>query len=185
MANIFGNLFNRISTSNVKASAKSAFTWLKGKAKEVSAGKRTSHSVMRPEIGKMYFFSYDPKQKETLPYYDVYPLIFMVDSAKGGFFGINLHYLHPRQRAVLMDALYDLVSDEKYDRKTRLKLSYNILKSTRKFKLFNPAFKRYLWKHVKSNFIEIESIEWNNAMMLPLEQFKKASKNKVWSDSSK
>ena len=31
--------------------------------------------VTRPRMGDMYMFFYDPKHKETLPYYDTFPLI--------------------------------------------------------------------------------------------------------------
>ena len=34
--------------------------------------------VTRPRMGDMYMFFYDPKHKETLPYYDTFPLIIMV-----------------------------------------------------------------------------------------------------------
>ena len=47
----------------------------------------------RVSMGKMYLFNYDPKHKDTLPYYDRYPLIFPVNKAPGGFYGINMHYL--------------------------------------------------------------------------------------------
>jgi len=36
-------------------------------------------------IGKMYTFFYDPKHKQTLPYYDLFPLIFLVDFKDNGF----------------------------------------------------------------------------------------------------
>ena len=57
--------------------------------------------VNRPLTGRMFMYFYDPKTKETLPYYDKFPLIFMVGPAQGGFYGINLHYLPPQLRAKL------------------------------------------------------------------------------------
>ena len=59
--------------------------------------------VTRPRMGDMYMFFYDPKHKETLPYYDTFPLIIMVERAPGGFYGLNLHYLPPVLRAKLFD----------------------------------------------------------------------------------
>ena len=156
--------------------------------------KVTPESVIRSErtrfknrvtMGKMYLFNYDPKHKATLPYYDRYPLIFPVQKADGGFYGINMHYLPHVLRAILMDALYSLSRDRRYDEKTRLKLSYSILNGAAKYKAFRPTFKRYLTNHVRSRFIEISSAEWDIALMMPLQKFAKASASEVWRDSRK
>jgi hypothetical protein len=133
----------------------------------------------------MYHFFYDPKTKEQLPYYDVFPLIFMVGKAENGFYGINLHYLPPQLRAKLMDALYDVVSDKRYDENTKLRLSYNLLQGAAKYRYFKPCFKHYLTKHVQSRFVEVLSTEWDIALFLPTERFRGANKQKIWSDSRK
>ena len=154
----------------------------------------TPQSVIRGEraryknrvtMGKMYLFNYDPKHKDTLPYYDRFPLIFPVDKAPGGFYGINMHYLPHVLRARLMDALYELSRDKRYDERTRLRLSYSILNGATKYKAFRPTFKRYLSNHVRSRFIEITSSEWDIALMMPLQKFAKASSSKVWADARK
>jgi len=142
-----------------------------------------SQAVGRVSMGRMYFFAYDPKTKKELPYYDRFPLIFPFKKAQGGFMGINLHYLPPRLRAKLMDALYGLVTNKKYDETTRLNLSYRVLNGAARFRFFKPTVKRYLTSQVKSRFIEVNAEQWDMALFLPVEQFSKASKQKVWSDS--
>lgn len=139
----------------------------------------------RPSVGKMYAFFYDPKHKKTLPYYDRFPLIFKVTDAPGGFMGINLHYLPPMLRAKLMDALYDLTSNTRYDESTKLKLSYQILKNASKYRFFRPTLKRYLMTHVKSRFLQIESVEWDMALFLAPARFEKMSSRSVWKESRK
>jgi len=134
-------------------------------------------------IGRMYAFFYDPKHKQTLPFYDRFPLIFPVERAPGGFFGINMHYLHPRMRATLMDALYTVTSNKKYDETTRLRISMALLQNASKYRFFKPTLKHYLTKHVRSRFLIVESSEWDIALFLPTERFEKASKSKVWKDS--
>jgi hypothetical protein len=134
-------------------------------------------------MGRMYFFAYDPKTKKDLPYYDRFPLIFPFKKAEGGFMGINLHYLPPRLRAQLMDALYGLSTNKRYDESTRLKLNYNVLNGAARFRFFKPTVKRYLTSHVRSRFIEINATQWDMALFLPVEQFAKASKQKVWRES--
>ena len=63
-------------------------------------------------LGKMFMFEYDPKLAKTLPHYDAFPLIFPFKFYKEGFHGINLHYLPTEWRAILMDNLYDLRTNE-------------------------------------------------------------------------
>jgi hypothetical protein len=158
------------------------------KTKGISAERiysESSKSAMTSTVkmGKMYMFFYDPKQKKTLPYYDRFPLIFPFDKAKGGFMGLNLHYLPPKLRAILMDSLYDLASDKQYTQATKLKLSYNVLKSAGKYKWFKPCIKHYLSDHVRSRFIEIDASQWDMALFLNVAKFEGASQSKVWADS--
>lgn len=135
------------------------------------------------EPGSMYMFNYSPKHKKTLPYYDTFPLIFILDQVENGFMGLNLHYLPLRERARLMDALYSLSSDQRYDEQTKIQLSYNILKGAAKYRNFRPTIKRYLASNVKSRFLKIESVEWDIALFLPTHRFQKASAEKVWQES--
>ena len=131
----------------------------------------------------MYF--YDPKHKKTLPYYDRFPLIFMVEKAKGGFYGINLHYLPHSIRAIFFDKLTDFATNNRYNLTTRLRLSYNLLKSSASLKAFQPCFKHYLSEHVRSKIIEVPASEWEAVLFIPTENFKKKSVSTVWSDSRK
>jgi len=137
----------------------------------------------RPEVGRMYAFFYDPKYKKTLPYYDTFPLIFPIDTVPGGFMGLNFHYLPYMLRARLMDALYDLRTNDAIDENTQLRMSYSLLKGSSRFDLFKPALKRYLNSHVKSRFVEIFANEWDIALMLPIARFEKANQQTVWRDS--
>jgi len=135
------------------------------------------------EPGSMVMFNYDPKLKRDLPYYDTFPLIFVVGPAEGGFHGLNMHYLPLKQRAILMDALYNLTTNNRYDDSTRLKLSYQLLKKASTYKYFKPCFKHYLHRHVKSRKMLIDSVEWDIALFLPIQRFQKASSAQVYSDS--
>ena len=185
-------LFDKILAQGVRAGqipakTQSARTWFRNAAKKVTIAPATlmqedrTQLKNRASIGKMYFFYYDPKHKKTLPYYDRFPLIFKVQNVPGGFHGLNMHYLPLPLRARLMDALYDLASNTKYDEGTKLKISYNILKGVSKY--YKPTFKMYLNAHVRSRFLEVASNDWDMALFLPLEQFEKSSKSKVWKDS--
>ncbi len=133
--------------------------------------------------GGLYLFQYNPKHKKTLPYYDTFPLVFPVGPAPGGFYGLNMHYLSYRHRAVLMDALYDLATNTRYDQSTRLRISYETLKGAAKYKYFKATLHHYLSGHVKSRFLEVSAAEWDIALFLPIARFQKATQDKVWADS--
>jgi hypothetical protein len=134
-------------------------------------------------IGRMYLFMYDPKTKDTLPYYDRFPLVFPFQQAPGGFYGINMHYLPHILRARLMDALYATANNRNNDDTTRLRLTYNILNASARFRFYKPCIKHYLNTHVKSRYLWIPTEQWDTALFLPLERFVGASKQKVWRDS--
>lgn len=57
--------------------------------------------------GEMMVFRYDPKLKETLPIYDMFPLCIPYGkNPKGdGFYGINVHYLNPHLRRLFLERL--------------------------------------------------------------------------------
>lgn len=139
----------------------------------------------QPTIGHMYMFYYDAKHKETLPYFDRFPMIFPYKKVRGGFMGINLHYLPHILRAKLMDSLYDISSNDKYDETTKLRLSYDVLSGAAKYKWFKPCNKHYLTSQVRSRFLYVYPAEWDIALWLPLERFQGASKSTVWADSKK
>jgi hypothetical protein len=185
-------IYNGVRTGQVPARTRAARDWYRNAASEVNGTFQPSRvarqfpekkRVTRPEPGYMYSFKYDPKLKKTLPYYDSFPLVFPVQEYSDGFLGINFHYLPLPLRAKLMDALYTVSSDRRYDEETKILVSYDILKSASKFRAFKPTVKKYLYQHVKTPFLEITSTEWDIALFLPMESFKKASAQEVWKDS--
>jgi hypothetical protein len=135
--------------------------------------------------GSMYMFFYDPKLKLTLPYYDRFPLSIIIDSAPGGFYGLNLHYLNYNTRAAFLDNLMEFGPPKSTESSRLTKLRYNLLSGVRKFKEFKPCFKHYLGKHVKSGFAKVPMTDWEIAIFLPVEQFTKRGKESVWAESNK
>ena len=187
-----------IRAGQVPAKTTTARNWFRSLAEQTSSSPNqiinTAPKVQltrSPEIGFMYHFFYDPKLKEELPYYDRFPLIFPFkrgfarDRAieGGSFLGINLHYLPPQLRARLMDALYTVSTDKKFDENTRVRISYEILNKASKFRFFKPCIKRYLVNRVRSRFVKINSNQWDTALFLPTERFAKKSKGAVYRQS--
>lgn len=134
-------------------------------------------------VGRMYLFIYDAKTKDTLPYFDKFPLIFPFRKVDNGFYGINMHYLPYLFRARLMDALYETLNNNKMNETTKLKINYNLLNSSVKYRFFKPCVKHYLNNYVKSRFLYVDPNQWEVALFLPLERFQGATKLQVWKDS--
>jgi hypothetical protein len=143
----------------------------------------TLTSNMAP--GGMYLFYYDPKHKDTLPYYDRFPLVLPFRKVKGGFYGLNFHYLPPLLRVKLLDRLMVFSNTKGITEQTRLNFKYQLIASSAKFAAAQPCVKMYLNSHVKSRFVMIEPKDWVTAMMLPVERFVGANKDSVWRDSRK
>ena len=152
---------------------------LKEKSKEILDN---DERVDKFEVGKMYLFHYDPKWKNVLPYYDTFPLILMMGNANKGFYGINLHYLPTNLRMLLLSNLLEK-SVYKNNELERLRISYDILKNVSTLQPFKPCFKQYLYKHIKGSIKLIPPSDWGYAVALPLEDFKKKTKQEVWKES--
>ena len=135
MANLFQKLELAAFRAGITPRTQESRKWFQQKAGQLRGTSRLE--LMRQDplqlrnrhgIGNMYMYFYDPKHKETLPYYDRFPLTIVVEPAKGGFKGINLHYLPNALRAKFLDGLMDITSNKKYDESTKFSLSYKMLK---------------------------------------------------------
>ncbi len=134
-------------------------------------------------VGKMYFYFYDPKTKETMKYYDKFPLVIPIEEHNDGFLGLNLHYIHPKQRLILLDKLSDIVTNKSFDESTKFRISYNYLKNASRLYEHKPCLKKYLYTHIQSKFLNIDASEWDIAALLPVESFEKAPKHQVFEES--
>ena len=186
-------LKDAIKTNQVTAKAKAAGDWFRSivnRTKGAFSSETPQKILTRSEqlesksvLGKMYFYSYDPKHKDKLPWYDTFPLVFPIERYNDGFLGLNFHYLAPKDRAILMDQLKIYANNKKYDETTKLKLTYNMLKGFTKIKRAKPTVHRYLTSKIKSKFVLVNADEWEVALFLPVERFRKASKKEVWAHS--
>ena len=185
-------LIDRIKASLAKEGlaprSNQARAWLQSKVAQL---RPTRAALMRDRnklressvIGKMYFYFYDPKTKDTMPYYDRFPLVIPIESYNDGFLGLNLHYISPKYRMTLLDKLSVTASNKTYDERTRLRLNYKYLANASRVFEATPCIKRYLYGHIQSRFLEITADEWDIAALLPMESFVGASTSKVHAES--
>jgi len=133
-------------------------------------------------IGGMYMFAYDPLTKKDLPYYDRFPLVLPLKRESDGFLGLNLHYLPIGYRIRFLKKLLPLAQYADEDIR-RLRITYDILSASSRYREFRPCIKKYLLPQIKSRILKVESEEWDTALFLPIHQFKKAQAPTVWKES--
>ena len=128
----------------------------------------------RPTYGVMNLYGYEPKGKLKLEYYDVFPLTIPIEMYKNGFLGLNLHYLDVTTRMKLLERLMPMTAEDRIIGWRRVA----------KLKQVKPCVKKYLARFTRTRFLPIVTEEeMTLAALMPLQQFKKASRQKVWYDS--
>jgi hypothetical protein len=171
VASLFDKLESEAFRKGIQARTKEAEVWF---AKNVKKLGKLGPNVLqddrlkktRIKAGDMVMYTYDPKLKKTLPYYDTFPLAIIVGKAPGGFHALNLHYLPPKVRAIFLDKLNDVTNNQKFDDSTKFKITYKLLQSTKNYKYFAPCYKHYLTPNVTSNVMKVNAAEWNIAIFL-------------------
>tara|TARA_Y100000034_G_scaffold118859_1_gene160004 strand:+ start:39 stop:641 length:603 start_codon:yes stop_codon:yes gene_type:complete len=128
----------------------------------------------RVSLGDLFCYYYNPKYRDVLPYYDMFPMIMLIGADKDTFLGINFHYLAPKFRAILLD-------------RVTAKVGKGIInwKKISKIREIAPTIKRYRFDHIMKKVVPIEESEQEVAIFLPTERFKKSSRAQVWSDSKR
>lgn len=97
--------------------------------------------------GRLFLFEYKAKMK-YLPYYDTFPLVYVIKANSDHFFGANLHYMEPRKRMLAIEKL-------KNDR----------------IDLPRACFHKYILDHVDGFLLDLAINEWDTAIALPIEHF--------------
>lgn len=188
----FTDILDRAQRRGIQLRTKESLDWFR---KNASRLRMSQNSLMRENsmelvnswtniaLGKLYFFTYDPKHKATLPYYDSFPLIIPFFKGRDHFKALNLHYLPPILRARFLDALYEIMSNERMDESTKFKMTYGLLKSASKYRFYKPCVKMYLHAHIRSRFLLVKPNFWEPALFLPVASWEKATAAEVWRDS--
>lgn len=192
MANLFKTLEYEAYRAGINPRSKEAQDWFRKRVRTINRINRLDLmdaeelklvNRQNPLIGSMNMFFYDPKHKDTLPYYDRFPLAIIVGPAEKGFYGLNLHYLPNTLRAKLLDALIENTTNTKYNESTRFEISYKMLMQASKTKYFAPCFKHYLTQHVKSRLARVSAPEWEIATFLPTASWSGANSSQIYRDS--
>ena len=188
MAGLFEK-FSNLKPSEIATHKKESLEWFRKNLKRLGDTKRefinNADPVYRLEMGDMYLMEYDAKLKDKLPYYDRYPLVLPFDFTNNGFYGLNLHYIAPRHRVALLEALYETVERNDMDIAEKFRFNYSLISKVTGMRFAKPCVKRYLTSHIKGQLMKVDSKYWDVVSMLPSSDFGKVNTNTVYADSRK
>ena len=161
---------------------------------DISEFLQESSMLSRPKRllnGQLLFFKYMPVDKKFLErksknYYDIFPLIFVTESHRGGFQGINLHYLSPDMRMILFDTiekLLPIIPGYKIET-NRIQINYKKLKTSKTtLRFFAPCYRQYRWSGLQKPPIAIPYQFWKLLIEKDLGYFMKGKKSLIYLDS--
>ena len=182
MASVFDRIKVRAGDTDRSA------TWYRSQVNRIASGKtagqlfREGKLQGRPSVGRWNLFGYNPKLRAKLPYYDIFPLVLPLEPTKGGFMGMNFHYLPPLLRFRLLERMQARASDRRFDSKTKFEVNYDDVKN---IKIVKPTIKKYLYAYCQTGFLRINADDAAIAIYLPVQRFKKAPEATVYADSRK
>lgn len=136
------------------------------------------------KTGSMLFFSYNPKHKDKLDFWDEYPLIILLKKRGNSILGLNLHYLSPRDRARFLNYLIQFVDNPEYHKSPPSYMNISYVKLIRS-KLMRHCIKRYLISSIQSKVNMIPSNEWKVVSFLPIQRFRGGSNEQAWAKDTK
>lgn len=192
MATTYKTIFDKFKLDPVLARKKSQ-SWWDNQIQKLGTHKPKASEIMRNSnannrgnalIGNLYFFYYDAKHKDKLPYWDRFPLVMPFSILSDGFVAISWHYLPFGSRLYLLDSLLS-IHNTKLDAKTQLQLSWSAISKVSKFKFAEMAVHRYLINHIQSPLKWVEPENWETALGLPVQKFvntegKPIRANRIW-----
>ena len=131
--------------------------------------------------GSMYLFSYNPLTKQKMSYYDTFPLVLVTNVTDTKFFGVNLHYVPPRQRLFLIGKILRNFNPRMEDSFKGIDFGY--LNTKEGSAIVRPCYRSYFDQRISSiNIMSIGPEDWMTAARMPLERFRKVSRESVWGD---
>ncbi len=106
-------------------------------------------NILRRRVleGRLYFFNYEAKMK-NLPYYDEFPLVYVIKNFGSYFYGANLHYMNPKSRVPVINNL----------KRDKINIPRSIIH-------------KYIDNNVEGLFLELAEIEWETSILIPIENF--------------
>jgi len=186
--------WERESPANLRKRSLESMNWFKGKARNLKLrqeplqrdiGNYVSGNPISLLSGKMYMFFYDAEHKKKLEYWDRFPCMIPIDFRENQILGINLHYIAPRHRILLLDEMFRTTNNEKFDDTTRFRIFYDLIKSVSRLKYAKPCLKWYSSDRIGSRVTEVPTEYWEIVAMMPTALWQKSNAMKIYAKSAR
>ena len=149
------------------------YPWYNEKVKDlISISEKPSELLSKWErrrnkvqLFRFNMFFYDAKTKKTLPYFDMFPLVFPLRRFGDTFTGINVHYLPPSFREDFFNIYTRFKLNDEFDETTLYRMTWSKIS---RFKVMRPLLRKYSLSNIKSRFLVLRADEVPIAMSLPL-----------------
>jgi hypothetical protein len=176
--------------SDLQKRSVESMEWFKTKARNLKVRPKPllrgmGSPAKRLEQGKMYMFFYDAKHQQKLPYWDKFPCMIPLDATSKRVLGINLHYLAPRHRILLLNALFEETNNEEFDETTEFRVFYETIKAVTRLKYAKPCIKWYITGRIQSRITEVPAEKWDIVSMMPTAQWQNSHANHVYAESAR
>lgn len=177
--------------------SKEALTWFrqriskdaKQNAKQIlNSDYRKKKSTQSTQLlGRLYLFQYqaeNPGHKDTETY-DMFPMVFFFNSGKSKddkaiLWGLNTHYLMPRERQILLLELLKIRSSKNITINTKVKMTWDIIKAVVDSPIYEKAVHAYRADRFVTPLTEIPATDWPVAVFLNLQKFVHIRGEKVY-----
>ena len=157
---------------------------------ELLAFLNENNMLSRPRrllVGQLIFFKYAPQDQRFLESnrpFDAYPLIFITTAYRGGFEGINLHYLDPETRSLLFENMRkSFTTLGKPNRTARININYHDLRTKRSLRSFKACYRNYKWDGIRKPPISVPFQFWETLIHQDLGFFGKKNKSNIYLES--
>ena len=117
------------------------------------------------QLYRFNMFFYDAKTKKTLPYFDMFPLVFPLRRLGNSFTGINAHYLPPAFKEDFFNIYNKFALNDEFDETTLYRMTWTKIS---RFKIMRPLIRQYSLTNIKSRFLVLNADEVPTALSLPL-----------------
>lgn len=121
-------------------------------------------------IGQMFFFMYKA-ETPNLPVWDRYPISIIISVTQEHFIGLNLHYIPPVLRLLVLDELIKIDNDKRIPVNKRLGTKAIFLEKIKNERVYAHCVKKYRRDRQRSPLLRIQPNEWIVASQIPLQKW--------------
>ena len=156
MANtIFGRIQEEKDLYKLTNGENPSYIWFNEKVKELISISETPTELLtkwerranKVQLYRFNMFFYDAKTKKTLPYFDMFPLVFPLRRLGNSFTGINAHYLPPAFREDFFNIYNKFALNDEFDETTLYRMTWSKIS---RFKIMRPLIRQYSLSNIKS-----------------------------------